>query len=191
MDKQPSSVGAFAKLYRIEFDVKAADLMPGDDVGLHARAFEQLLININMSDENVFDECFNSSPSAFMSLDGGCKAVSDMTKDERAAWEEGGGLAAHKAATEAGGGCTVDMTKDDLALHSVRIKAKQTTRIAFNTHARNTVHRATENFDEEQRLLHCEVPSNDDADIPIARLLSLNTSTAFKMRQTGSNKGYV
>ena len=39
-------------------------------------------------------------------------------------------------------------------------------------------------------MLHCEVPSNDDADIPIARLLSLNTSTAFKMRQTGSHKGY-
>jgi hypothetical protein len=80
---------------------------------------------------------------------GGNMALSDMTKDDLAGWDEGGGQTAHKAACVAGGGCTVDMTKDDLALHSVRIKAKQTTRIAFNTHARNTVQRATENFDEE------------------------------------------
>ena len=38
--------------------------------------------------------------------------------------------------------------------------------------------------------MHCEVPSNDDADIPIARLLSLNTSTTLKMCQKGANKGY-
>jgi hypothetical protein len=60
---------------------------------------------------------------------------------------------------------------------------------AFNTHARTTVQRATKNFDEQQRLLHCEVPGNDDADIPIARLLSLNT-TALKMKLMGPNKGY-
>jgi hypothetical protein len=38
-------------------------------------------------------------------------------------------------------------------------------------------------------MLHCEVPNKDDADIPIARLLSLNT-TELKMREAGSNKGY-
>ena len=117
MDKQPSNVGAFAKLYRIEFDVKAADFMLGDDVGLHARAFEQLLININLSDENVFDECFNCSSSAFMSLEGGCMALSDMTKDDLADWDESGGRAAHKAASVAGGAnmALSEMTKDDLA----------------------------------------------------------------------------
>ena len=116
--------GAFAKRCHIEFDFKATDhLLDGPHaLGTFVWALEQLLITINKSKDNVFVECYNSSPSAYGTCGfdiseyeggweafiekcvagGGNKAKSDMTAAELVGWESGGKVA-HVAKIAAAG----------------------------------------------------------------------------------------